>query len=254
MTQNFPVIKLLVAKGADPNLGFKPKEGPGPLHLAVSKNDLDLAKLLLAKGADINARDDKDATPLHYAAATLRLEIVKLLVEKGADINARFEKQYTPIDVVGVDALANKNDLSAEEETAKKEIIALLKSKGAKDDPAKRSRFLSLGLQGEAKTNLAAIYTMQVSYFGEYDKYGLTFKDLEWEPQGESRYAYFVGKDVIQPTLGGPYQLPPGVKSEVTAKGFTIIAVGNIDGDPTLDVWMINDAKILKNLVNDVEK
>lgn len=55
------------------------------LHLAVKKNALNLARLLVQKGADPNLRDDSGATPLHAAVGTGTEEMVQLLLDHGAD-------------------------------------------------------------------------------------------------------------------------------------------------------------------------
>ena len=66
------------------------------LHLAVKKMKIELATLLLEKGADPNARDSRGLTPLHYAlklgASRTRTNpdlIIDLLLDNGADIHAR---------------------------------------------------------------------------------------------------------------------------------------------------------------------
>jgi ankyrin repeat protein len=65
--QLIDVAELLLAKGADVNT--KDKYGSTPLHHAVSKGYKDLAKLLIASGADVNARASSGVTtPLGYAA------------------------------------------------------------------------------------------------------------------------------------------------------------------------------------------
>jgi ankyrin repeat protein len=50
--------------------------------------DADLVQKLLASGANIKDRDERGHTPLHLAAESGYLEVVKILVEKGADVNA----------------------------------------------------------------------------------------------------------------------------------------------------------------------
>jgi len=109
-----------------------------------------------------------------------------------------------------------------------------------------------LALQEEAKKNLAAIYIAEVSYFSNANTYSPNFNLIAWYPGADHRYAYFLPEEVIQTGITEPYQLPAGVTVSVSQYGFTAAAVVNIDCDETLDVWTINDARIIKNLVNDV--
>src|SRR5262245_49457304 len=58
------------------------------LHLAAEGGHIDCIALLLARGADANARDRLDhASALHWAAHEGHLEAVKLLAEAGSDID-----------------------------------------------------------------------------------------------------------------------------------------------------------------------
>jgi ankyrin repeat protein len=45
--------------------------------------------MLIRKGANINATRDDGWTPLHEAAKEGDVEMVKLLIERGADVNAK---------------------------------------------------------------------------------------------------------------------------------------------------------------------
>ena len=58
--------------------------GATPLHLAVQRREIDIAKLMLSAGADVNATDCKGWTPLMSAAIRNRLDCVELLLEHGA--------------------------------------------------------------------------------------------------------------------------------------------------------------------------
>lgn len=55
------------------------------LPVACRDGDLELARLLLSAGADVNARDKSGETPLHRAAEEGRTDVVRLLPEAGAD-------------------------------------------------------------------------------------------------------------------------------------------------------------------------
>lgn len=109
----------------------------------------------------------------------------------------------------------------------------------------------------EARRNLRAIYETQVSYQGEAGEYSSYFTLLHWEPEGLARYTYYAPKEDIQPVYGPffPYHhdgdWPFSVRPEANVKGFTNMAVGNIDGDSLPDVWLVNDTGALVNLVND---
>lgn len=56
-----------------------------PLHIAVMKGNLIVAKLLLANGANPNATDYKKYTPVHHAHITGDLEMSELLIAYGAN-------------------------------------------------------------------------------------------------------------------------------------------------------------------------
>jgi ankyrin repeat protein len=56
----------------------------------------EFARMLLERGAMIDARGELGRTPLHWAARTDRTEVVRLLLERGADAHVRDEYGDTP--------------------------------------------------------------------------------------------------------------------------------------------------------------
>jgi ankyrin repeat protein len=76
-----------------------------PLDYAALHGRAEIANLLVAIGANMNAKDNLfGETPLHYAIAACRfapqghLEVAQLLIERGADVNAKDAKGLTPMD------------------------------------------------------------------------------------------------------------------------------------------------------------
>ena len=67
------------------------------MFFAAGNGHKQVAELLIANGADVNAKADS-WTPLHSAALTGHKEIVELLIAaKGADVNAKDDDGKTPL-------------------------------------------------------------------------------------------------------------------------------------------------------------
>ena len=79
--------------------------GDTPLHMAAAGYRVEIAKLLLAVGADVNAAGThRHATALHYAAdgnperdTKRQVAMIRLLLEAGADIQAQDKNGATPL-------------------------------------------------------------------------------------------------------------------------------------------------------------
>ena len=65
-----------------------------PIHNASRDGDLASVQAELDKGVDVNAMDESDVTPLHQAASYGHKEIAELLIAEGADVNAKIKKKY----------------------------------------------------------------------------------------------------------------------------------------------------------------
>jgi ankyrin repeat protein len=89
-------VALLVALGVDVNA--RNKRGDSALANAANVGDIESVKLLLDKGADVNSVDYRGYTPLMHAAYCDRAgaELIRLLLSKGANMNATGEGE-TPL-------------------------------------------------------------------------------------------------------------------------------------------------------------
>jgi ankyrin repeat protein len=85
---------------ADPSLAQAwSSDGFTPLHLASFFGRIEMVKLLLPRGADVNAvaRNPMAVQPLHSAAAAHDQATITLLLDHGADVNARQAGGWTPL-------------------------------------------------------------------------------------------------------------------------------------------------------------
>lgn len=87
MNGDLPRVKTLLAKGADINA--KDHDGMTALMLASITGHVDVVQVLLAKGADVETKENDGATALILASENGFTEVVKALLAKGADVNAR---------------------------------------------------------------------------------------------------------------------------------------------------------------------
>ena len=95
----------------------KPTES---LHKAVADRNIELVRKLIAEGADVNAKNERNMTPLEWGLfrSSLTKEVAELLTEKGANLNVQDEDGWSPLYgaiYVGTD----------------KDILKLLVSRGA---------------------------------------------------------------------------------------------------------------------------
>ncbi|XP_030576677.1 NF-kappa-B inhibitor epsilon [Archocentrus centrarchus] len=103
LNRQHEIMKLLIKKGADLNIQ-EGTSGKTPLHLAVELRDITSVKLLLSKGANVDAAMFNGCTPLHLAVGRQDATIANLLCQNGADTMLRNMEDETALD------LADGND------------------------------------------------------------------------------------------------------------------------------------------------
>ncbi len=68
---------------------------------ATSNDDIEMVKLLIVNGADVNTKSKLgDRTTLMLASGFNRFAAVKLLIENGADVNAKDKDGRTALDFI----------------------------------------------------------------------------------------------------------------------------------------------------------
>ncbi len=77
------LTKLLIQKGADVNA--RCENNRSVIHEAVSYGNIDSVMLLVEAGANVNAQDDDGWTPLHEAVTVKQAQSIKSLLTAGAD-------------------------------------------------------------------------------------------------------------------------------------------------------------------------
>ena len=113
------MIKMFVEHGAD--LNKTTSLGESYLHFTAFHNRTELAEYFIDLGMDVNIKKNGNLTPLHIASVTGHREVAELLIEKGADLNAVSTDGGTPLHFATA--------------AGHRDIVFLLKSKGAKEIP-----------------------------------------------------------------------------------------------------------------------
>ena len=91
------VARTLIDNGADVEADI---DGNAPLNLALIVKSYAVARCLIYSGANVNRRSAKDNfTPLHQVADDCQPRLVRLLLERGAEVNAVAAYNETPLHI-----------------------------------------------------------------------------------------------------------------------------------------------------------
>ncbi|KAJ7659436.1 ankyrin repeat-containing domain protein, partial [Mycena olivaceomarginata] len=114
------MVQLLIAKGADVNarVGYY----GSALHIAVTLGHHDITRLLITEGADVNVQGGEYGSVLQSAVSWDDEDIVRVLIEKGADVNAQFGEHGSAL------------ELAAASYSCQEDLVRFLIDKGANVD------------------------------------------------------------------------------------------------------------------------
>lgn len=95
--EKLELVKVLLQAGVD--LNERDSFCGTALHNAMQNGNNDLINLLIESGADLNLFDEIEHTPLHYAVRDNDLTMATFLLSKGANVNAHNEERIgeTPL-------------------------------------------------------------------------------------------------------------------------------------------------------------
>lgn len=116
------VVKKFLDLGIDPNYAWPNRDGGTLLITAVQYEHLEIAKLLVQRGADVNFCGNGDFSPLYRSIIYDRFSIFKFLLSKGVCLNEKDVKALS--------------DVEWEKVKRDKKYIELLKKKGCPIRPS----------------------------------------------------------------------------------------------------------------------
>ncbi|MDI6448708.1 ankyrin repeat domain-containing protein [Anaerobaca lacustris] len=115
---NAAEVKSLIARGAD----LTARDATGKTVLFNALGNREVVELLLTHGADINAQDRSGFTPLHTALRSRTSDVARLLIGRGAQVHTQSHDGETPLHTAS--------------ELGDTEIVRLLVRRGAEVDAA----------------------------------------------------------------------------------------------------------------------
>ncbi|XP_074475192.1 ankyrin-1-like isoform X3 [Sebastes fasciatus] len=92
---NINVATLLLNRGAA--VDFKARNDITPLHVASKRGNGNMVRLLLERGAKIDARTKDGLTPLHCGARSGHEQVVEMLLDRGAPILSKTKNGLSPL-------------------------------------------------------------------------------------------------------------------------------------------------------------
>jgi len=192
---NPAALKLLLASGAAPDPRLEEDQATPLIRAFWNAN---LVDLLIANGADVNARDRDGCSALIYVVSNLRhpqsssdrdlVQIVKLLVEKGADVNAISQSGETPLSIA----------LQPQFSPAARDLVPFLREHGAMTDVPRPDLIRTRRASSDAPST--TVFSKDINNWNHF-----TLSELIG-----FQYGWLSGYNSSQPAIGRPIGAPYG--------------------------------------------
>ena len=177
-------VKECLEQGADVNFNNKRHYSP-PIISASMNGNLEIAKLLIERGANINATSKYGSEGQYYSTALIEsahkghkehLEIAKLLIDNGADVNGKDTYGWNPL------MIAVNRGYMSDPDKQSLEFAKFLISKGADINAKNEKDETALMIAMSNNSNKAILETIQLLINNGADvntknKYGKTALD-----------------------------------------------------------------------------
>jgi uncharacterized protein len=93
------IVAFLLDHGADVQQAATNAQRVNSLHAASANRHFEIARMLIERGIDVNAKQEGGFTPLQEAAQNGQLELVEFLLQRGADTEAKNDAGDTALDI-----------------------------------------------------------------------------------------------------------------------------------------------------------
>jgi len=112
--------------------------------------------------------------------------------------------------------------------------------------------FSAKARRSEAKINLESIYKAELTWYGDSKGFDNNFTTIGWKPAGTAKYFTFSLGNGTEGVPVSSNPMPASALPFANDNAFAAYGWGNIDKDPAIDVWHIDEQKNLENDVDDL--